>query len=50
MEIYVDAAIAADIIAISESFGIPAQIVGRVEASTKKQVTIASPKGTFIYE
>jgi len=50
MEIYVAQEIAADIIAISESFGIPAQIVGRVEASTKKQVTIESPKGTFIYE
>ena len=50
MEIYVSEEIAADIIAISESFGIPAQIVGRVEASYKKQVTIYSPYGTFNYE
>ena len=50
MEIYVSEEIAADIIAISESFGIPAQIVGRVEASDKKQVTINSPYGTFNYE
>lgn len=50
MEIYVSEEIAQDIIAISESFGIPAQIVGRVEQSDKKQVTIQSPYGTFIYE
>lgn len=50
MELYVSEEIAQDIIAISESFGIPAQIVGRVEASDKKQVTVSSPYGTFIYE
>ncbi|MGN0003018.1 MAG: AIR synthase related protein [Sphingobacterium composti] len=50
MELYVSEEIAQDIIAISESFGIPAQIVGRVEASDKKQVTVKSPYGTFIYE
>ncbi|MFZ4860554.1 AIR synthase related protein [Sphingobacterium sp. Mn56C] len=50
MELYVDESIAADIIAISESFGIPAQIIGRVEDSAHKQVTVKSPYGTFIYE
>jgi phosphoribosylformylglycinamidine cyclo-ligase len=50
MELYVSEEIAQDIIAISESFGIPAQIVGRVESSDKKQVTVSSPYGTFIYE
>lgn len=50
MEIYVPEEIAQDIIAISESFGIPAQIIGRVEASDKKQVTVQSPYGIFIYE
>ncbi len=50
MELYVPEEIAADIIQISESFGIPAQIIGRVEESDKKQVTINSPYGTFIYE
>ena len=50
MELYVAEEIAQDIIAISESFGIPAQIVGRVEANDKKQVTVSSPFGTFIYE
>ncbi|GGE23144.1 AIR synthase related protein [Sphingobacterium cellulitidis] len=50
MELYVPEEIAADIIQISESFGIPAQIIGRVESSEKKQVTIRSPFGEFVYE
>ena len=50
MELYVSEDIAQDIIAISESFGIPAQIVGRVEAADSKKVTVQSPYGTFIYE
>ena len=50
MELYVPEEIAQDIIQISESFGIPAQVIGRVEDSHKKQVTIKSPYGTFIYE
>jgi phosphoribosylformylglycinamidine cyclo-ligase len=35
MEIYVPEAVAKDIIAISKSFNVDAQIVGRVEADTK---------------
>lgn len=50
MELYVPESIASDIIAITESFGIPAQIIGRVEESTSKKVTITSPYGEFIYE
>jgi phosphoribosylformylglycinamidine cyclo-ligase len=50
MELYVPEEIAAGIIAISESFGIPAQIIGRVEASATKQVTVKSPYGEFVYE
>jgi len=50
MELYVPEEIAADIIQISETFGIPAQIIGRVESSDKKQVTIRSPFGEFVYE
>ena len=49
MELYVDEAIANDLIAISKSFQVDAQIVGRVEASSQKQVTIKSEHGTFIY-
>lgn len=50
MELYVPETIAADIIAMSESFGIPAQIIGRVEECATKKVTITSPFGEFIYE
>ncbi len=49
MELYVPQEIAADIIAISESFGVAAQIVGRVEESTSKKLTINSEYGTFEY-
>ncbi|WP_343674657.1 AIR synthase related protein [Chitinophaga sp.] len=49
MELYVPEAIATDIIKISESFNIAAKIVGRVEAAEKKQVTVRSEKGEFIY-
>jgi phosphoribosylformylglycinamidine cyclo-ligase len=49
MELYVPEAISADIIAISQSFGVAAQIVGRVEASDVKKLTIVSEYGTFEY-
>ncbi|NHN26861.1 phosphoribosylformylglycinamidine cyclo-ligase [Flavobacterium jejuense] len=49
MEIYVPAEIAQDIIEISKSFNIEAQIVGRVEASEEKKLTINSEFGTFQY-
>ena len=49
MELYVPAAQAQEIIAISESFGVAAQIVGRVEAASSKQLTIKSPYGNFTY-
>ncbi len=49
MELYVPAAIAEDIIAISKSFNIDAQIIGRVESADKKQVTINSDKGNYTY-
>ncbi len=49
MELYVPEAIAAEIITISKSFNVDAQIIGRVEAAEQKQVTIKSPYGTFIY-
>jgi len=50
MELYVPQEIAEDIIAISKSFNIDAQVIGRVERSDKKQVTIISEKGSFNYE
>lgn len=50
MELYVAPEDAARIIEISESFGVEAQIIGRVEAAERKQLTIHSPYGTLSYE
>ncbi len=49
MELYVPIEIANDIIEISKSFGVDAQIVGRVEASDGKKLTIKSEFGVFQY-
>lgn len=49
MELYVPEEIATDIISISKSYGVDAKIIGHVEASEKKQVTITSENGEFIY-
>jgi phosphoribosylformylglycinamidine cyclo-ligase len=49
MEVYVAAEVAQDIIEISKSFNIDAQIVGRVGKSDSKKLTITSEYGTFEY-
>ena len=49
MEIYTDENTAKEIIKISESFNIPAQIVGRVEKSDKRELVITSEFGEFTY-
>ncbi len=49
MELYVPAEIAQEIISISESYNVAAQIVGKVEASEKKKLTIKSRYGEFVY-
>lgn len=49
MELYVPKEIANDLIAISESFEVPAKIVGRVEKSESKKLTIHSEYGVFKY-
>ncbi len=49
MEIYTNIEFAQECIAISKSFGVDAQIIGRVEAADQKQVSISSEKGNFIY-
>jgi len=50
MEIYLPQESASEVIAISESFGVKAKIVGRVEASDKKKLTIQSEFGEFKYD
>lgn len=49
MEIYAPAELATDIINISKSFNIDAQVVGRVEAADSAKLTIKSQFGTFEY-
>ena len=49
LEFYVPEVIANDIIHISKSFNIDAQIVGRVEEGPK-QLRISSPEGEFLYQ
>jgi phosphoribosylformylglycinamidine cyclo-ligase len=49
MELYVTPEIADDIISISKMFKVEAQIIGRVEASNSKKLTIKSQFGVFNY-
>jgi phosphoribosylformylglycinamidine cyclo-ligase len=49
MEFYLSADHAQQIIDIAQSFNIDAQIVGRVEASEQKSLTIESQHGRFDY-
>lgn len=49
MELYVSKEIADDIISISESYNVAAKIIGRVEESTIKKLTIRSKFGEFVY-
>lgn len=50
MELYVNPAVADKIIAISNSFNIEAKIIGRVEKSSEKKLTITSKYGEFSYK
>jgi phosphoribosylformylglycinamidine cyclo-ligase len=49
LEFYVNEAIALDLIQIADTFGVRGRIVGRVEESPEKKLTIKSQNGTFIY-
>jgi len=49
MELYVNEDIAKSLIQISESFGVEAKIIGRVEFASSKKVSIIGEKGNFEY-
>lgn len=49
MEIYLPKKMADRVIALSRSFGVEAQIIGRVESFEKKQVTVKTSQGEFVY-
>ena len=49
MEIYVAPEDAAQVIAVSQSFGIDARVVGHIEESERKELIIKSEFGEFVY-
>ena len=49
MEIYIDNKYANDIISISKSFNVDAKVIGKVETSDFKKLTIMTNQGEFIY-
>lgn len=49
LELYVNEAIAQDLIAIAASFEVEAQIIGKVTENASKKLTIESEFGTFVY-
>ena len=49
MEIYLDEKWAEQVIQVSKSFGVDAKIIGRVEQSAQKKVTVKSALGEFVY-
>ncbi|MFI3267621.1 MAG: AIR synthase-related protein [Rikenellaceae bacterium] len=49
MELYVDASVAEEIIAISKSYGVDAQIIGRVEKSDSPKLTILTQGNEYNY-
>jgi len=49
MEVYVDQRYAREIIDISKSFNVDAKIIGRVEKSQEKKLTLVTKYGTFEY-
>ncbi|MDR3260221.1 MAG: phosphoribosylformylglycinamidine cyclo-ligase [Tannerella sp.] len=49
LEIYLEPSYATDVIGVSQSFGIDAQIIGRVEESSQKELIIRSEAGEFRY-
>ena len=49
MELYVDQEIAQQIINISKRFNVEARIIGKVEKSASKKLTIKSQFGDFQY-
>ena len=50
MELYVDKRYSNQIIEISKSFGVDARVIGKVESSNEKKLTISSTHGKFEYK
>jgi phosphoribosylformylglycinamidine cyclo-ligase len=50
MELYVPKERAAEVIALANSFGVEAKVIGRVEKAPAKEVLLTSEHGTFTYQ
>ncbi|MDR1406165.1 MAG: phosphoribosylformylglycinamidine cyclo-ligase [Prevotellaceae bacterium] len=50
MELYVPAALAGELVAVSKKYAVDARIIGRVEPAAGAHLTIKSDKGVFHYE
>ncbi|TDQ29160.1 AIR synthase related protein [Zeaxanthinibacter enoshimensis] len=50
MELYVNPQVADELMVISQKFGVAAQVIGRVESSPVKKLSIRSEYGNFTYE
>ncbi|MCC9136649.1 AIR synthase related protein [Pontibacter silvestris] len=50
LEIYLPEQYADDLIAISQAFGVEAQVIGRVKDSKANELTLKSPHGEFYYK
>lgn len=50
MEIYTSSEYADAMIGIAKSLGVDAKVVGRVEKSDRKKVSLRTPQGEFVYE
>lgn len=50
LEIYTDADTAASVIAIADTFGIKAQIIGRCESAESNKLSIVTPEGVLTYD
>ena len=49
LEIYMAPENAERVVAIARSFGIEAQVIGRVETAPQRKVTLRTPQGEFVY-
>src|SRR5690606_19663888 len=49
MEVYLEEKYAEEIIDIAESFGVEAQVIGRVQAAETRKLTIQTENGLFVY-
>jgi phosphoribosylformylglycinamidine cyclo-ligase len=49
MEVYVSPGDAERVMAIARTFAVDARVIGRVEASEQKRVTLRTSNGEFVY-